>query len=75
MLNLIIKLDMIKDIQDFLNEANKIKEDVDLVKGRYVIDAKSAMGVFTLDLSSPVKLCIHSTDISLLEPFKKWEVK
>ena len=72
MVELIIKLNMINDIKEFLNETRKIKVDVDLSKGRYVVDAKSIVGVFTLDLSEPVKLVIHSNDEGLLEPFKKW---
>lgn len=75
MLKLTIKLDINKDVQDFLNEVNKIKDDVDLIKGSRIIDAKSAIGVVSMDLSTPVEIAIHSTDIFLLEPFKRWEVK
>ena len=74
MLEFTIKLNMISDIKDFLAETSKIVEDVDLQKNRYVVDAKSIVGVFTLDLSEPVKVIIHSEDESLLEPFKKWMV-
>lgn len=75
MLYLKIKLDKISDIKDFINETIKIKEDVDLIKGRLIVDAKSVMGLMSLDLSTPVEIAIHSTDIFLLEPFRKWEVK
>lgn len=74
MLEFTVKLNMISDIKDFLAETSKIVEDVDLQKNRYVVDAKSIVGVFTLDLSEPVKVIIHSEDESLLEPFKKWMV-
>lgn len=74
MLNIKIKLNTINDVKEFLNVTNKIEEDVDLNKGRYVIDAKSVMGLFTIDLSDPVKIVIHSDDTSLLEQFKQWEV-
>lgn len=74
MLEFTVKLNMISDIKDFLAETSKIVEDVDLQKNRYVVDAKSIVGVFTLDLSEPVKVVIHSEDESLLEPFKKWMV-
>lgn len=74
MLRIKIKLNMIDDIKEFLNEVIKIESDVDLIKGRYVIDAKSTIGIFTLDLSDPVEIVIHSDNINLLEPFKKWEV-
>lgn len=75
MLELTIKLNMINDVKEFLNEAHKIDVDIDLVHNRYVIDAKSTIGIFTLDLSEPVKVVIHSEDYNLLEPFRKWEVK
>ena len=74
MLEFTVKLNMISDIKDFLAETSKIVENVDLQKNRYVVDAKSIVGVFTLDLSEPVKVVIHSEDESLLEPFKKWMV-
>lgn len=47
-------------IKKFCNEVMKFESDIDLVKGRYVIDAKSTMGIFTLDLSAPVDVVIHS---------------
>lgn len=74
MLNIKIKLNTINDVKEFLNITNKIEEDIDLNKGRYIIDAKSAMGLFTIDISDPVKIVIHSDDTSLLEQFKQWEV-
>lgn len=74
MLEFTVKLNMIIDIKEFLAETSKIVEDVDLVKGRYIIDAKSIVGIFTLDLSEPVKVVIHSEDKRLLETFKKWMV-
>ncbi len=44
----------------FVNEITKFDNDFDLVSGRYVIDAKSIMGIFSLDLSKPIELNIHS---------------
>lgn len=75
MVELMIKMNMIDDVKEFVRETLKIDADIDLVKGRYVIDAKSMIGVFTIDFTTPVKLCIHSDNASLLEPFRKWEVK
>lgn len=75
MLELKIKLNIINDIKEFLATATKIDEDVDLIKGRYIIDAKSTMGLFTVDLSEPVKIVIHSDNKDLLELFRKWEVQ
>ena len=75
MLELKIKLNIINDIKEFLATATKIDEDVDLIKGRYIIDAKSTMGLFTVDLSEPVKIVIHSDNKDFLELFRKWEVQ
>jgi phosphotransferase system HPr-like phosphotransfer protein len=36
--------------------------DIDLVSGRYAVDAKSIMGIFSLDLSKPIKLQAHTED-------------
>ena len=44
----------------YVNEITKFDNDFDLVSGRYVIDAKSIMGIFSLDLSKPIELNIHS---------------
>lgn len=73
MLRLKIKLSTTDDIKEFLNETVKIKSDVDLIKGSRIIDAKSTIGVMTLDLSEPVEIVIHSENKDLLEPFKKWQ--
>ena len=75
MLRLKIKLDTTDDIKEFLNETVKIKFDVDLIKGSRIIDAKSTIGVMTLDLSEPVEIAIHSENKDLLEPFKKWQIE
>lgn len=74
MQELMIKLNMVDDVKLFIEEVTNIDADVDLQKNRYVVDAKSIMGVFTLDLSEPVKVVIHSDDESLIEPFKRWVV-
>jgi phosphotransferase system HPr-like phosphotransfer protein len=45
-----------------VNDITKFNNDFDLVSGRYVIDAKSIMGIFSLDLSKPIDLNIHAED-------------
>ena len=54
-----ISLNSIDKVKSFVNEINKFDFDFDLVSGRYVIDAKSIMGIFSLDLSKPIDLNIH----------------
>jgi phosphotransferase system HPr-like phosphotransfer protein len=57
-----ILLKSINDVKNFVNSVNKYDFDIDLTSGRYVVDAKSIMGIFSLDLSSPIKIEIHSND-------------
>jgi len=64
-------LKSINDVKDFVNIVNKYDFDVDLTSGRYIVDAKSIMGIFSLDLSKPIKVEAHSDDV---EEFMK-EVK
>lgn len=55
-----ILLQSIEDVKEFNRIVAVYDGDVDLVSGRYVIDAKSIMGIFSLDLSKPIDLNIHS---------------
>ena len=69
-----ISLNSIDKVKAFVNEITKFENDFDLVSGRYVIDAKSIMGIFSLDLSKPIELNIHSESnadeiLSVLVPY------
>ena len=55
-----ICLNSIDKVKAFVNDVTKFDSDFDLVSGRYVIDAKSIMGIFSLDLSKPIDLNIHA---------------
>ncbi|WP_010251622.1 HPr family phosphocarrier protein [Acetivibrio cellulolyticus] len=57
-----ISLKSITDVKDFVNIVNKYDFDIDLTSGRYVVDAKSIMGIFSLDLSKPIKVDVHLDD-------------
>ena len=57
-----ISLNSIDKVKSFVNTISRYSYDFDLVSGRYVIDAKSIMGIFSLDLSKPIDLTIHSED-------------
>jgi phosphotransferase system HPr-like phosphotransfer protein len=59
MTKLNLKLETINDVKEFVNAVTMCDYDVDLVSGRYSIDAKSIMGIFSLDLSRPVELQAH----------------
>ncbi len=70
-----VLLRSIADVKEFVNIMNKCEYDVDLVSGRYIVDAKSIMGIFSLDLAKPIAVNIHSDDCSeLLEEIKKFSV-
>ena len=60
-----ISLNSIDTVKAFVNEISKFDCDFDLVSGRYVIDAKSIMGIFSLDLSKPINLNIHAEGAAL----------
>mgnify|MGYP000012436028 FL=1 len=69
-----ISLNSIDKVKSFVNDLAKFDVDFDLVSGRYVIDAKSIMGIFSLDLSKPIELNIHSEGnvdeiLSVLQPY------
>ena len=69
-----ICLNSIDKVKSFVNDISKFDCDFDLVSGRYVIDAKSIMGIFSLDLSKPIELHIHANDgaeevLAALQPY------
>jgi phosphotransferase system HPr-like phosphotransfer protein len=71
-----IILDNIQDIREFVNSVILVDYDVDLVQGRYTIDAKSIMGIFSLDLLQPITLVAHTDNSDLLtEKIAKFIVK
>jgi phosphotransferase system HPr-like phosphotransfer protein len=69
-----ISLNSIDKVKAFVNDVTKFDSDFDLVSGRYVIDAKSIMGIFSLDLSKNIDLNIHSDEnmdniLKILKPY------
>lgn len=55
-----IMLTNVQDVRDFVNIVVLIDFEVDLAQGRYLIDAKSIMGIFALDLLSPITVIAHT---------------
>ena len=55
-----VSLNSMEKVKSFVNDISGFKADFDLVSGRYVIDAKSIMGIFSLDLSKNIELNIHA---------------
>ena len=74
MKTVMISLNSIDKVKSFVNDIAKFDAEFDLVSGRYVIDAKSIMGIFSLDISQPIDLNIHSEGddaeiMKVLEPY------
>ena len=57
-----ISLNSIDKVKNFVNDLTRFNTDFDLVSGRYVVDAKSIMGIFSLDLSKPIDLNIQADE-------------
>ena len=58
-MTLTIKLSTISDVRDFVAIVTTYPNDIDLSSDRYVVDAKSIMGIFSLDLLKPITLTAH----------------
>jgi len=71
-----IVLGNIQDVREFVNLVVLVEYEVDLSQGRYLIDAKSIMGIFSLDLLSPITVIAH-TDYAkdFFEKLEKFAVK
>ena len=57
-----ILLNSMNDVRIFVNIVNKYEFDVDLTSGRYVVDAKSILGIYSLDLSKAIMVNVHADD-------------
>lgn len=68
-----IQLTTINDIKNFVNTVSRYEFAIDLSSGRYTVDGKSIMGIFSLDLSKPISLAAYTDDSDFTEsmaPFK-----
>lgn len=68
-----VLLSSINDVKNFVNIVGKYNFDIDLVSERYVVDAKSIMGIFSLDLTKPIGVQLHTDDAdSIIEELKPY---
>ena len=72
---LTIKLDSIDKVKEFVRIITAFDNDFDLRSGRYTVDAKSILGIFSLDLSKPIELDVYGKEnldevIGALKPFE-----
>ena len=68
-----VVLSSINDVRQFVNIACRQPCDIDVVSGRYIVDAKSIMGIFSLDLAKPIRVEIHGTEEDGLGFYKEVE--
>ncbi len=64
-----ILLGTINDVKEFVQIVSGYDFDIDLVSGRYAVDAKSIMGIFSLDLAKPIEVKVHCTETAAAEFF------
>jgi phosphotransferase system HPr-like phosphotransfer protein len=55
-----VRLSPIEAVRDFVEAVRRYDSEIDLASGRYVVDAKSIMGIFSLDLMNPITMTIHN---------------
>ena len=72
-----ILLNSINDVKSFVTIVSKYGCDVDLISGRYIVDAKSIMGIFSLDLSNKIEIRVSdgADKDALLEEIKQFIVE
>lgn len=57
-----ISLTQVNQVRQFVNLVEHVPYDVDVVSGRYTVNAKSMLGIYSLDLSKPIQVLIYSDD-------------
>ena len=70
-----VRLSSIEAVRDFVDAVRKYEAEIDLASGRYVVDAKSIMGIFSLDLMNPITMTVHKDDCDdILDELKAYIV-
>ena len=69
-----VRLTNAQIIEEFVREVSKINTDIDMVHDRYVIDAKSILGILTMNLAKPLQLNIHSDDKSIVSGIARFMI-
>lgn len=75
MISVKILIDSVEKVKDFTSILGKEEVECEIVDGIHIIDAKSIMGIFSLDLSKPLQLNIHTDNTELLDKIKNYIVK
>lgn len=69
-----IRIDSVEKVKKFSSIISRQNADCELVEGVHIIDARSIMGIFSLDLAKPIQLNIHSDDRGILDELREFIV-
>ena len=69
MLDMYVSIGPIESVKKFVTKITEFDEEFELIRGKYVVDAKSVLGIFSIDLSKPVLLRINA-EVEMLEQIK-----
>lgn len=70
-MSIIIRLNEIEMLKQFVNDMRSLECDVDVIKGRYIIDAKSILGLLSLSLNEPVTARVNTDDEEMIKQFEE----
>ncbi len=75
MLTVKVRLDSVEKVKEFSAAISRVDAECELVEGVHILDAKSIMGIFSLNLAEPIRLDIHSDDRNILDRLKNFIVE
>lgn len=75
MITVKILIDSVEKVKEFTSIVNQEEVDCEIIEGIHIIDARSIMGIFSIDLSKPLQLNIHSDNTDVLDKIKKFIVE
>lgn len=75
MITVKILIDSVEKVKEFTSVVNQEEVDCEIIEGIHIIDAKSIMGIFSIDLSKPLQLNIHSDNTEIQNKIKKFVVE
>ncbi|MBW7572119.1 HPr family phosphocarrier protein [Caproiciproducens faecalis] len=75
MITVKILLDSVEKVKNFTSSINNEEVDFEIIEGMHIVDAKSIMGIFSIDLSKPLQLNIHSDDRRILDKIKDFIIE
>ena len=70
-MSIIIKLNEIEMLKQFVNDMRSLDCDVDIIKGRYIVDAKSILGLLSISLNEPVTARVNTDDEEVIKTFEE----